>query len=800
MKSRIFAGSIAAVLLWIPLSAGAATQIYYSVGQNTSDHKTCTAGDCTANPLTVTISGTTATFSAAQTATNMGVGDVVTYGGSRVFLTRKTDTSHWSVETATGTTPVATTSAKVSSISHAFASLRSAVGTGVSGNATSTSFLNTSNLVTGNYNLNIPLYYDTGSDTSAVVLAGFTTAVDKGLYIYTPTSTATQVNRSQRHNGLWSNTAYSLAPGNIATVLTLNIAYVWIDGIQINHTISSQMDVQAILFKTRGTLTDIRISNSIIESDYSALANSVNFGYIITDSNSSSTRKIWNNLIYNTVPCGCQNGVTGIGFWDYTQMSYIYNNTIAGVDQAIFNSGIAAPDVFLFKNNLSFSTTTISTIDVYSLGFTTGSGYNSTNRDDPNAMGGTNSRTLQTFGFVSTSTGDYHLTSADTGALDFGTPLNADTALAFNTDIEGDPRPYGSAWDIGADEYTPATSTVTTSAAGSITLTSAALNATITDAGRANATQSGFAWGTASNLSGGDTATTTDGSQAGAVSFTHSLASLVCNTTYYARAYATNAAGTGYGSIVTFTTTPCVPTVTTSVPSTITTTAATLNASIIATGGDNATQSGFAWGTVSTLSGGDTATTTEGAQTGTPSFTHDVSALTCNTTYYVRAYATNAGGTGVGTIQSFSTSGCPVVAAPVTAAPVVSGLGGGFASRYTAPVFAPGYGPKLAARTMSAVPVAVSAAALPAPISRGFELGSTNIQVKSIQVVLNILGFTVASAGPGSPGNETTYFGPLTAKAVQAFQLYYEIARPGDPGFGYAGPKTRAKLNQLLSK
>lgn len=64
--------AIISIIFFIGLSsaflASAATPVYYSVGQNTNDHKTGTP--------TVTVSGTTATFSVAQTATNMGVGDL----------------------------------------------------------------------------------------------------------------------------------------------------------------------------------------------------------------------------------------------------------------------------------------------------------------------------------------------------------------------------------------------------------------------------------------------------------------------------------------------------------------------------------------------------------------------------------------------------------------------------------------------------------------------------------------------------------------------------------------------------
>jgi len=96
------------------------------------------------------------------------------------------------------------------------------------------------------------------------------------------------------------------------------------------------------------------------------------------------------------------------------------------------------------------------------------------------------------------------------------------------------------------------------------------------------------------------------------------------------------------------------PTVTTSTASSITQTTATLNGSISATGGEDATQHGFAYGTDSLLSS-VIATTTEGVKVGTGSFTSAIASLTAGTTYYLRSYATNSGGTGYGSIESFIT-------------------------------------------------------------------------------------------------------------------------------------------------
>ena len=139
-------------------------------------------------------------------------------------------------------------------------------------------------------------------------------------------------------------------------------------------------------------------------------------------------------------------------------------------------------------------------------------------------------------------------------------------------------------------------------------------NGAITATGGANATQSGFAYGTSATLAT-TIATSTLGSQSGTTTLSQNLTGLTGTTTYYFRAYATNSAGTSYGSILSFTTNSLNgPTVTVQAASSVTQTGATLNGTVTSIGDGSVTTEGFNYGL--TTSYGLTASSTGSFGTG----------------------------------------------------------------------------------------------------------------------------------------------------------------------------------------
>ena len=203
------------------------------------------------------------------------------------------------------------------------------------------------------------------------------------------------------------------------------------------------------------------------------------------------------------------------------------------------------------------------------------------------------------------------------------------------------------------DNNTPnvSISVLTTNAISNINLVSASSGGNITTDGGAEITARGVVWSTSQNPTIVLTTKTLDG--VGLGTFTSDITSLTPNTTYYVRAYATNSAGTAYGNEISFITTSIqLPVLTTTAISNITLSTASSGGNITSDGGGAISARGVVWSSILNPTVALSTKTTDGSGTG--AFTSNISGLSPNTQYYIRAYATNSAGTAYGNEVSFT--------------------------------------------------------------------------------------------------------------------------------------------------
>ncbi len=193
--------------------------------------------------------------------------------------------------------------------------------------------------------------------------------------------------------------------------------------------------------------------------------------------------------------------------------------------------------------------------------------------------------------------------------------------------------------------------TILTSTITSILETTAMGGGNVISDGGTNVFEKGIVFGLNSNPTYENDNIIADGTGIGI--FTSTITGLFGITKYYVKAYAINLAGIAYGNEVNFTTIVKPIVVTISI-SNITQTTAKSGGNITNDGGGSITAKGVEYGNVS---GALTLFTNDG--TGSNSFVSFMTGLVPNTTFYVRAYATNAVGTGYGAELSYTTLPIP---------------------------------------------------------------------------------------------------------------------------------------------
>ena len=196
----------------------------------------------------------------------------------------------------------------------------------------------------------------------------------------------------------------------------------------------------------------------------------------------------------------------------------------------------------------------------------------------------------------------------------------------------------------------------TTQAIGSPTLTTAAvtdiLSSTATSGGNVTndgagiITERGICFSTTQNPSIASTKIVATGTTG---LFVSEIIGLTGNTNYYIKAYATNSAGTSYGNELSFKTFDKA-TITTAEATLVTQTTATCGGEVTNDGGLAISEIGICYSTVQNPTTASTKIVASGI---TGVFTGNLINLTNNVIYYVRAYATNSGGTAYGNEISF---------------------------------------------------------------------------------------------------------------------------------------------------
>lgn len=185
--------------------------------------------------------------------------------------------------------------------------------------------------------------------------------------------------------------------------------------------------------------------------------------------------------------------------------------------------------------------------------------------------------------------------------------------------------------------------------------TIAIVGGNVTSDGGAKINQKGICYSTSSNPDINSTIVLSNSQLGG---FEVDLVNLNPQTTYFAKAFAKNKNGVSYGNTVSFTTSALditidLPTVTTGNILSITAQNAIGSGNIISDGGGDINSRGLCWSTQQNPNLSNSITT-GGTSTGT--FNLTMSPLLPSTTYYVKAFATNAAGTAFGDQRTFTTS------------------------------------------------------------------------------------------------------------------------------------------------
>ena len=197
---------------------------------------------------------------------------------------------------------------------------------------------------------------------------------------------------------------------------------------------------------------------------------------------------------------------------------------------------------------------------------------------------------------------------------------------------------------------------INTGSVSNITASASKVSGEITDIGSSEIYSYGHCWSLSPLPTIANDKTNLGSSNSSGI-YTSSLSGLSANTTYYIRAYASNIYGTSYGNQVTLKTAPLLnaPKINTGSVSNITASASKVSGEITDIGSSEIYSYGHCW-SLSPLPTIANDKTNLGSSNSSGIYTSSLSGLSANTTYYIRAYASNIYGTSYGNQVTLKTA------------------------------------------------------------------------------------------------------------------------------------------------
>lgn len=398
-----------------------------------------------------------------------------------------------------------------------------------------------------------------------------------------------------------------------------------------------------VSFKTDGNLPTLTTISATSITSSSARSG----GNISTDGGSSISNR---GICYSTLPNPTtsnsiiQSG-TGTGSFTVNLTNLLANTTYYIRSYAVNSTGTAYGNEVSFKTNAglpTITTTSITSITINSA--KTGGDITADGGAIVTARGvcySTSSNPTTSNSFVQSGSG--------TGSFSINL-INLTTNTTYYVRafaINSSGTAYGNEVSFKTTGNLPI---LTTTVATTITGNSAKSGGNITTDGGSSVTGRGICYNTSPNPT---TSNYIVQSGSGTGSFNVNLTNLATNTTYYVRAYAINGAGTAYGNEVSFKTLGSLPILTTGNVSSVTGNTAISGGNISVDGGSSIITRGICF---STTPNPTTSNSIVESGSGTGSFYVNLINLVANTTYYIRAFATNASGTAYGNEVNFKTN------------------------------------------------------------------------------------------------------------------------------------------------